>query len=109
MTSRSLTVGAVEVTAVCDVVANFPDPLPQAFPGVEAAAGLAASLEVAASSRSYGAEAARMATALAAVRRRLGEAAYEGAWAAGTARALEEAADEAVGLLSVPGRKEGGP
>ena len=38
MTSRSLTVGAVEVTAVCDVVANFPDPLPQAFPGVEAAA-----------------------------------------------------------------------
>ena len=75
----------------------------------EAAAGLAASLEVAASSRSYGAEAARMATALAAVRRRLGEAAYEGAWAAGTARALEEAADEAVGLLSVPGRKEGGP
>jgi tetratricopeptide (TPR) repeat protein len=37
------------------------------------------------------------------------EAAYEGAWAAGTARALEEAADEAVGLLSVPGRKEGGP
>ena len=38
MTSRSLTVGAVEVTAVCDVVANFPDPLPQAFPRVEAAA-----------------------------------------------------------------------
>jgi len=38
VTSRSLTVGAVEVTAVCDVVANFPDPLPQAFPGVEAAA-----------------------------------------------------------------------
>ena len=75
----------------------------------KAAAGLAATLEVAASSRSYGAEAARMATALAAVRRRLGEAAYEGAWAAGTARALEEAADEAVGLLSVPGRKEGGP
>jgi tetratricopeptide (TPR) repeat protein len=74
----------------------------------EAAAGLAATLEVAASSRSYGAEAARLATALAAVRRRLGEAAYEGARAAGAARALEVAADEAVGLLSAPGRKEGG-
>ena len=73
----------------------------------EAAAGLAATLEVAASSRSYGAEAARLATALAAVRRRLGEAAYEGARAAGAARALEEAADEAVGLLSAPGREGG--
>ena len=38
MTSRTLTVGAVEVTAVCDVVADFPDRLPDAFPGVEAAA-----------------------------------------------------------------------
>jgi glyoxylase-like metal-dependent hydrolase (beta-lactamase superfamily II) len=38
VTSRTLTVGAVEVTAVCDVVADFPDPLPDAFPGVEAAA-----------------------------------------------------------------------
>ena len=26
MTSRSLTVGSVEVTAVCDVAANFPEP-----------------------------------------------------------------------------------
>jgi hypothetical protein len=32
VTSHSLAVGAVQVTAVCDVVANFPDPLPQAFP-----------------------------------------------------------------------------
>ena len=32
MTSRTLTVGAVQVTAVCDVVAAFPDPLADAFP-----------------------------------------------------------------------------
>jgi hypothetical protein len=38
VTSRTLTVGAVEVTAVCDVVAGFPDPVGEAFPGVEAAA-----------------------------------------------------------------------
>ena len=38
MTSRTLTVGAVEVTAVRDVVADFPDPLADAFPGVGAAA-----------------------------------------------------------------------
>jgi predicted ATPase/DNA-binding SARP family transcriptional activator len=65
----------------------------------EAAAALAATLEVAAMSRSYGAEAARTATALAAVRRRLGDAAYDGAWAAGTTRTLEEAAADAVRLL----------
>jgi predicted ATPase len=65
----------------------------------EAAAALAASLQEAAPSRSYGAEAARIATALAAVRRRLGEAAYDGAWAAGAARTLEEAADGALRLL----------
>jgi glyoxylase-like metal-dependent hydrolase (beta-lactamase superfamily II) len=35
---RSLTVGAVEVTAVCDVVGNFPVALDRAFPGVERAA-----------------------------------------------------------------------
>jgi hypothetical protein len=35
--SRALTVGAVEVTAVLDVMAAFPDPLPDAFPAVEAA------------------------------------------------------------------------
>ena len=38
MTSRTLTVGAVQVTAVCDVDADFPDPLGDAFPSVEAAA-----------------------------------------------------------------------
>ena len=34
----TLTVGAVQVTAVCDVTANFPAPLERAFPLVEAAA-----------------------------------------------------------------------
>lgn len=62
----------------------------------EAAATLAATLEGAAPSRSYGVEAARIATALAAVRRRLGDAAYDGA---GAARTLEEAADDTVRLL----------
>jgi glyoxylase-like metal-dependent hydrolase (beta-lactamase superfamily II) len=37
-TERTLTVGAVQVTAVCDVVADFPAPLGRAFPGVEAGA-----------------------------------------------------------------------
>jgi hypothetical protein len=50
-------------------------------------------------SRSYGAEAARTTTALAAVRRRLGDVAYERARAAGAARTIEEAADDAVRLL----------
>ena len=34
----TLTVGAVQVTAVCDVTANFPAPLERAFPLVQAAA-----------------------------------------------------------------------
>jgi glyoxylase-like metal-dependent hydrolase (beta-lactamase superfamily II) len=34
----TLTVGAVQVTAVCDVTADFPAPLERAFPQVEAAA-----------------------------------------------------------------------
>jgi glyoxylase-like metal-dependent hydrolase (beta-lactamase superfamily II) len=38
MPQRSLTVGTVQVTAVCDVTGDFPVPLDQAFPGVEAAA-----------------------------------------------------------------------
>jgi glyoxylase-like metal-dependent hydrolase (beta-lactamase superfamily II) len=38
MTSRSLTVGTVQVTAVCDVTGDFPAPLERAFPQVEAAA-----------------------------------------------------------------------
>ena len=66
----------------------------------EAAATLAAALEGAAPSRSYGVEAARIATALAAVRRRLGDAAYDGAWAAGEVRTLEEAADDTMRLLA---------
>ena len=46
-------------------------------------------------------EATRIATALTAVRRRLGDAAYQRAQAAGAARTLEEAADDAVRLLTV--------
>jgi ATP/maltotriose-dependent transcriptional regulator MalT len=70
----------------------------------EAAAALAATLQAAAPSRSYGAEAARITTALAAVRNRLGDSAYDRAWTAGAARTLEEAADDAVHLLdSSPG------
>jgi len=38
MTSRSLTVGTVQITAVCDVTGDFPAPLERAFPQVEAAA-----------------------------------------------------------------------
>jgi len=38
MTSRTLTVGTVQVTAVCDVTGDFPAPLEEAFPQVEAAA-----------------------------------------------------------------------
>jgi predicted ATPase/DNA-binding SARP family transcriptional activator len=64
----------------------------------EAAAALASALE-AAPSRSYGAEATRITTALAAVRRRLGDVAYDSAWTAGAARTLEEAADDAMQLL----------
>jgi hypothetical protein len=76
----------------------------------EPAASLAGTLE-AAQNRSYGAEAARLATALTAVRRRLGEAAFEDAWAAGAARTPEEAADDAMRLLdrlSAQGRRRGG-
>jgi tetratricopeptide (TPR) repeat protein len=65
----------------------------------DAAAALAATLHEAAPSRSYGAEAARIAPALAAVRRRLGDAAFDSAWAAGATRTLEEAADDALRLL----------
>jgi tetratricopeptide (TPR) repeat protein len=66
----------------------------------EAAAALAATLQEAAPSRSYGVEAARITTAVAAVRRRLGDAAYDGAWTAGAARTLEAAADDAMRLLA---------
>src|ERR671912_747743 len=38
MTGATLTLGAVQVTAVCDVVADFPAPLERAFPGVEGSA-----------------------------------------------------------------------
>jgi len=65
----------------------------------EMAAALAASLQEAAPSRSYGVEAARITTALATVRRRLGDAAYDRAWTAGAARTLEAAADDAMRLL----------
>ena len=52
----------------------------------EAAAALAASLQEAAPSRSYGVEATRISTALSAVRHRLGDAAWDGTWTAGAAR-----------------------
>jgi glyoxylase-like metal-dependent hydrolase (beta-lactamase superfamily II) len=38
VTPTDLTVGTVQVTAVCDVTGDFPAPLERAFPGVEAAA-----------------------------------------------------------------------
>jgi predicted ATPase/DNA-binding SARP family transcriptional activator len=65
----------------------------------EAAATLAATLQVQAPRKSYGKEAERIATALTAVRQRLGDAAYAHAWAAGASRTLDEAADVAVRLL----------
>jgi hypothetical protein len=38
MGQATLTVGTVQVTALCDVTADFPDPLEEAFPTVAAAA-----------------------------------------------------------------------
>src|SRR4029450_4312295 len=38
MAQRTLTVGGVQVTAVCDVTGDFPDLLEEAFPQVPAAA-----------------------------------------------------------------------
>ena len=74
----------------------------------EPAAALAASVREGAPSPSYGAEAARIATALAAVHRRLGDAANDRAQAAGAARTLEEAADDAMRLLTPgPGGRAG--
>jgi predicted ATPase len=66
----------------------------------EPAAALAATLEHAAPAKTYGAEAERIATALAAARQRLGDAAYARAWDAGGRRTLEEAADQAMHLLA---------
>jgi predicted ATPase/DNA-binding SARP family transcriptional activator len=65
----------------------------------EAATTLAATLQAQAPAESYGREAERIATALAAVRQRLGDTAYARAWRVGTARSLEEAAEAAVRLL----------
>jgi len=64
---------------------------------------LAATLEYAAPAKTYGAEAERIATALAAARQRLGEAAYARAQAAGEGRTLEEAADKTMHLLAEHG------
>jgi hypothetical protein len=66
----------------------------------EAATTLAATLEAQAPGSSYGKEAERIATALAAVHQRLGDAAYAHAWVAGESRTLDEAADDAIRLLS---------
>jgi predicted ATPase/DNA-binding winged helix-turn-helix (wHTH) protein len=68
----------------------------------EPAAVLAATLEHAAPTKTYGAEAERIATALAAARQRLGDAAYARAWDTG-GRTLEEAADQAMQLLTEHG------
>jgi hypothetical protein len=65
----------------------------------EAAVALAATLQLQAAGKTYGTEAERIATALAAVHQRLGEAAFARAWSVGEARTLEEAADAAVGQL----------
>ena len=65
----------------------------------EPAAVLAATLDHAAPAKTYGAEAERIATALAAARQRLGDAAYVRAQIAGESRTLEEAADQAMHLL----------
>jgi hypothetical protein len=65
----------------------------------EAATTLAATLQAQAPAKSYGREAERIATALAAVRQRLGDTAYARAWRVGMARTLEEAAEAAVRLL----------
>src|SRR6266508_1831066 len=70
----------------------------------KAAVSLAATLQLQALGKSYGSEAERIATALAAVRQRLGDAAYARAWAAGSARTLETAAADAIrSLNSGPG------
>jgi predicted ATPase len=70
----------------------------------KAAVSLAATLQRQAPGKSYGSEAERIATALAAVRQRLGDAAYARAWAAGSARTLEAAAADAIRSLdSGPG------
>lgn len=66
----------------------------------QAAASLAATLEQRAASKSYGREAARITTALAAVRQRLGDAAFAQAWTAGSTRTLDEAAQDAVHVLN---------
>jgi hypothetical protein len=70
----------------------------------EGATTLAATLQAQAPGKSYGKEAERIATALAAVRQRLSDAAYADARAAGASRTLEEAAEAAVRLLDSASR-----
>jgi predicted ATPase/DNA-binding SARP family transcriptional activator len=66
----------------------------------EPAAALAATLEHTAPAKTYGAEAERITTALAAARQRLGDTAYARAWDTGGRRTLEEAADQTMHLLT---------
>jgi predicted ATPase/DNA-binding winged helix-turn-helix (wHTH) protein len=66
----------------------------------KAAVSLAATLQLRTPGKSYGSEAERIATALAAVRQRLGDAAWTHAWAEGSTRTLEAAADDAIRLLA---------
>lgn len=65
----------------------------------EAAAALAATLETAAPAKSYGTEAARTETALAAARQRLGKTGYARSWTAGQSRTLPQAAEDAAQIL----------
>jgi predicted ATPase/DNA-binding SARP family transcriptional activator len=66
----------------------------------KAAVSLAATLQLRTPGKSYGSEAERIATALAAVRQRLGDAAYTNAWAEGSTRTLEAATADAIRLLA---------
>jgi tetratricopeptide (TPR) repeat protein len=66
----------------------------------QAAVSLAATLQLRTPGRSYGSEAERIETALGAARQRLGDAAYTHAWAEGSTRTLEAAADDAIRLLA---------
>ncbi|MFB9726847.1 AfsR/SARP family transcriptional regulator [Haloechinothrix salitolerans] len=60
---------------------------------------LAAALERTAHARTYGTEAQRIETALAAVRQRLGDDVYARAWASGARRSLDAAAEHAAAIL----------
>jgi hypothetical protein len=68
----------------------------------EPAVALASAMRHAAPAPSFGVEAERIATAMAAARRRLGDEAYASAEALGDDRTVEQAADAALALLAGP-------